>query len=97
MAQLASSIPTGGDGGHPQPLAVSWPLFAAGAVLAWNSKSLDEQSLLSVLNRDVFTDPTGNVATAGFKLGFAHQKLSLQALNETPLGTVIAAPKPEGP
>ena len=27
-----------GDGGHPQPLAVSWPMFAAGASLAWNSK-----------------------------------------------------------
>ena len=29
-----------GDGGHPQPLAVSWPMFAAGAALAWNSKAL---------------------------------------------------------
>jgi hexosaminidase len=29
-----------GDGGHPQPLAVSWPLFAAGAALAWNATGL---------------------------------------------------------
>jgi len=29
------------------------------------------------------------------KLGFAHKKLGVKALNETPLGTVIAAPKPE--
>ena len=28
-----------GDGGHPQPLAVSWPMFVAGAALAWNSKA----------------------------------------------------------
>jgi len=84
-----------GDGGHPQPLAVSWPLFAAGAALAWNSKALDEQNLLAVLSRDVFEDPTGKIAQAGFKLGFAHQKLGVKALNETPLGTVIAAPKPE--
>jgi hypothetical protein len=83
-----------GDGGHPQPLAVSWPLFAAGAALAWNSKGLDERSLLAVLSHDVFSDPTGKVAAAGFKLGFAHQKLGMRALNETPLGTVIAAPKP---
>ncbi len=84
-----------GDGGHPQPLAVSWPLFAAGAALAWNSKALEEQNLISVLNRDVFEDSTGKVAEAGFKLGFAHQKLGVETLNETPLGTVIAAPKPE--
>ena len=84
-----------GDGGHPQPLAVSWPMFAAGAALAWNSKALDERSLLAVLSRDVFLDATGKVAKAGFKLGFAHQRLGVKALNETPLGTVIAAPKPE--
>lgn len=83
-----------GDGGHPQPLAVSWPLFAAGAALAWNAKGLDERNLLAVLSRDVFEDPTGRIAAAGFKLGFAHLKLGVVALNETPLGTVIAAPKP---
>ena len=36
-----------GDGGHPQPLAVSWPLFAAGAALAWNSKNFDESKLVA--------------------------------------------------
>jgi hexosaminidase len=84
-----------GDGGHPQPLAVSWPLFLAGASLAWNSKSFDERKLVPVLSRDVFEDATGKIATAAFKLGFAHQKLGVTAVNETPLGTVIAAPKPE--
>jgi hypothetical protein len=84
-----------GDGGHPQPLAVSWPLFAAGAALAWNSKTLDERQLLAVLSRDVFEDPTGKIAEAGFKFGFAHQILGVKAVNETPLGTVIAAPRPE--
>jgi hypothetical protein len=83
-----------GDGGHPQPLAVSWPMFAAGAALAWNAKGLDEQNLLAVLSRDVFEDATGKVAAAGFQLGFAHQKLGVKAVNETPLGTVIAAPQP---
>ena len=47
------------------------------------------------MSRDVFEDSTGKIAEAGFKLGFAHQKLGVKALNETPLGTVIAAPKPE--
>ncbi|HZI33394.1 MAG TPA: family 20 glycosylhydrolase, partial [Candidatus Binatia bacterium] len=84
-----------GDGGHPQPLAVSWPMLAAGAALAWNGNSLDENVLASVLNRDVFEDATGSVAQAAVKLGLAHKKLGVNEPNETPLGTVIAAPKPE--
>jgi hexosaminidase len=81
-----------GDGGHPQPFAVSWPMFAAGAALAWNSKSFDESKLVPVLSRDVFEDATGKIAEVAFKLGFAYQKLGVSAPNETPLGTVIAAP-----
>ena len=84
-----------GDGGHPQPLAVSWPLFAAGAALAWNSRSLEEKKLRAALSRDVFEDPTGRLADAGFRLGLAHRRLGIQAPNETPLGTVLAAPRPE--
>jgi hypothetical protein len=84
-----------GDGGHPQPLAVSWPMFLAGASLAWNAKDFRESKLVPVLSRDVFEDPTGRIAAAAFKLGFVHQKLGVKATNETPLGTVIAAPKPE--
>jgi hexosaminidase len=84
-----------GDGGHPQPLAVSWPLFAAGAALAWNSSALDDDTLQAVLSRDIFEDSTGNVAAAAVKLGHTHLKLGVKAINETPLGTVIAAPRPE--
>ena len=84
-----------GDGGHPNPLAVSWPMFAAGASLAWNSKDLDESLLPPILSRDVFEDPTGKIGEIAFKLGFAHQKLGVNVENETPLGTVITAPKPE--
>jgi hypothetical protein len=84
-----------GDGGHPQPLAVSWPMLVAGAALAWNSSALDETVLADVLNRDVYEDPAGNTAGAALALGLAHQKLQVTAANETPLGTVIAAPPPE--
>ena len=82
-----------GDGGHPQPLAVSWPMFLAGAALAWNANGWDERKLVPVLSRDVFGD--SEIANAAFKLGFAHKKLGVRAPNETPLGTVITAPKPE--
>ncbi len=82
-----------GDGGHPQPLAVSWPMFAAGAALAWNTKTpVAAKNLCAVVSCDVFEDATGKIAAAGFKLGLAHRKLGVTAPNETPLGTVIAAP-----
>jgi len=84
-----------GDGGHPQPLAVSWPMLAAGAALAWNAQGVDERSLVAVLNRDVFEDPAGKLGSVALQLGFVHKKLGIKAVNETPLGTVIAAPKPE--
>ena len=84
-----------GDGGHPQPLAVSYLPYLAGASLSWCAKTFDEAKLIPVLSRDVFKDLTGNAAKAAFALGRAHRKLKFTVPNETPLGTVIAAPPPE--
>ncbi len=84
-----------GDGGHPQPLAVNYLPYLAGAALSWCAKTFDEKLLVPVLGRDVFYDSTGRVAKAAYALGFAHRKLGVFAPNETPLGTVIAAPPPE--
>ena len=81
-----------GDGGHPQPLAVSYLPYLAGASLSWCAKTFDEAMLIPVLNRDVFNDPTGNTAKVVYALGHAHRKLKFTAPNETPLGTAIAAP-----
>jgi hypothetical protein len=82
-----------GDGGHPQPLAVSYLPYLAGASLSWCAKTFDEKLLVPVLTRDVFRD-TGIVAKVALALGLAHRKLKVQVPNETPLGTVIAAPPP---
>lgn len=84
-----------GDGGHPQPLAVSWLPFVAGAAMAWNSAGFREKSLVPVLSRDIFQERSGRVAKAAFALGLAHRKLHFTEVNLTPLGAVIAAPLPE--
>ncbi len=84
-----------GDGGHPQPLAVSWPLYVIGAAHSWCSKSFDENLLAQVLSRDVYEDPTQNLAKAALALGFAHRKFDYLEPNLTPFGAVIAAPAPE--
>jgi hexosaminidase len=84
-----------GDGGHPQSLAVSWPLYVIGAAHSWCSKSFDEKLLTPVLSRDVYEDPTQNVAKAAIALGLAHRKFDYLESNVTPFGAVIAAPPPE--
>lgn len=84
-----------GDGGHPQPLAVSWPLYVIGAAHSWCSKSFDEKSLAPVLSREVYEDPSGQIAKAALALGFAHRKFDYLESNVTPYGAVIAAPPPE--
>lgn len=84
-----------GDGGHPQPLAVSWLPYLYGANAAWAGKPVSEKTLLAVLSRDVFQDATGVLAKSASALGRAHLKLDCREPNQTPLGTVIAAPVPE--
>jgi hexosaminidase len=84
-----------GDGGHPQPLAVSWPLYATGAGHSWCSASFDEKLLVPVLSRDVYSDPTQAMAKAAIALGLAHRNFDYLEPNITPFGAVIAAPPPE--
>jgi hexosaminidase len=84
-----------GDGGHLQPLAVSYLPYLLGASVSWCAKSHDDKLLLPVLNRDVFEDPTGKMGAGAMALGRAHLKFKYTAPNVTPFGTVIAAPPPE--
>jgi len=83
-----------GDGGHPQPLAVSYAPFVLGAALSWCAQSCREDLLARVLSRDVFADPTQSLAQSALALGVAHRHFHFAAPNITPFGAVIAAPKP---
>src|SRR5439155_19110005 len=83
-----------GDGGHPQPLAVSYLPYLMGAALSWCGDSFDESLLVPVLSRYIFDDPTQRLAHAALALGYAHRKFNYYAPNVTPFGTVIAAPPP---
>lgn len=83
-----------GDGGHPQPLAVSFLPYLAGAAQAWCARTFDEELLVPVLDRDVFHDTANHAARAARNLGLAHRLLEYREPNLTPLGAVIAAPPP---
>lgn len=85
-----------GDGGHPQPLAVSWAPYVLGAALSWGASGdsgLEEELLPAVLSREVFAEPTQRLARAAIALGFAHEKFGYREPNVTPFGAVIAAPR----
>jgi len=83
-----------GDGGHPQPLAVSYMPYVVGASVSWCARTFDESLLVPVLSRDVFHDPTQRTAKTALALGFAHRKFNYFSPNITPFGAVIAAPIP---
>jgi hexosaminidase len=84
-----------GDGGHPQPLAVSWLPLLFGAATCWGGKSPEESTLVATASRDLFHDDSGHAARAALGLGLAHRKLQHTTPNATPLGTALAAPRPE--
>jgi hexosaminidase len=83
-----------GDGGHPQPPAVSYLPYLAGAAVSWCERTFDAERLAPVLSRDVFHDRTGHLAKAALGLGIAHRKFRHVEPNLTPFGAVIAAPRP---
>lgn len=82
-----------GDGGHPQPLAVSYAPLLLGAALSWCAETSQEALLARVLNRDVFADTANCLGPAALALGKAHRLFHFTAPNVTPFGAVIAAPK----
>jgi len=84
-----------GDGGHPQPLAVSWLPYLLGAAAGWCGETIDESRLVPVASRDIFHDKTQSIAKAAWALGWAHRKFDYFVANVTPFGAVIAAPRPE--
>jgi hexosaminidase len=81
-----------GDGGHPQPLAVSYFPYAIGAGLAWCRQSFRRDAVKPMLERDVFENDT--IADAAERLAYTHSKLNYRAFNCTPIGAALAAPLP---
>ena len=81
-----------GDGGHPQPLAVSYFPYAIGAGLAWCRQSFRRDAVKPMLARDVFENAT--IADAAERLAYAHLKVGHPAFNCTPIGAALAAPPP---
>lgn len=70
-----------GDGGHWQPLVVSYPYFAYGAALSWATETNREADLAGHLDRHVFLDPDAHIGTALLKLGQAAERSGIAPHN----------------
>jgi hypothetical protein len=64
-----------------------------GAAVSWCEQTFQDAALVPVASRELFADKTGQAARAARDLGLAHRLLNFTALNTTPLGATIAAPK----
>jgi len=92
VAQGASGllVTDWGDHGHLQPLATSWPGFAAGAALAWNAgdggRVVDDPDLVPAwLDRHVFDDRAGRAGRALCDLGNAYRQVGALPANGSAL------------
>jgi hypothetical protein len=79
-----------GDGGHPQPLAVSYLPYLAGASLSWCAKTFDAKSVWSSAFRRPLTGSSSNRLKAGLRTETLLRVLSRDVFNE-PAGRVARA------
>lgn len=80
-----------GDGGHHQPWPVSYPGFAAGASLSWNSAADPEPVLGGHLSRHIFRDSTDRLAEALLGIGRLRDLFAAATPNRHPLNNLLFA------
>lgn len=83
-----------GDNGHWQHPVFSWPGFALGAALGWNpDQAFDEAALVRALDRFVYADPTGQVATLVLALGRVSPLTGCSPPNASLLAKLLLEPE----
>lgn len=78
-----------GDGGHWQPLAVSYPYYAYGAAVSWATEANREADLAAHLDRHVLQDPDGRIGTALLKLGQAAELSGIAPHNSNIFDSIL--------
>jgi hypothetical protein len=83
-----------GDNGHWQQFPISYPGFAAGASLAWNTAvEINPSSLANTLNQAVLFDKSEIVGQLLLDLGNLYQAWGLNLPNSSPLFWLLQRPK----
>ena len=74
-----------GDGGHWQPLPVSYLGFALGAALSWSLQANQDLDTRDAISRCAFDDPSGIMGALAYELGNVY----LDAGAQVPNGTIF--------
>jgi hypothetical protein len=84
-----------GDGGHWQPLAVSFLPWAAAAEHAWRGEeAADNDAILRACALQVFGDPSARFTRAAARLGDVHERVGAPVHNAAVLFRLLS-PRPD--
>jgi len=78
-----------GDGGHLQPLSVSYPAFLYGAALSWAVDENDGIDIARILNKQVFLDRNQVMGTVLINLGNAYLKTGCECSNRNAFNLLL--------
>ncbi|MGH9277938.1 MAG: glycoside hydrolase family 20 zincin-like fold domain-containing protein [Acidimicrobiales bacterium] len=78
-----------GDGGHHQPLSVSYPPIAYAGAVSWCADANERLDLAHVVSRFVTNDPTGTAGRALVELGSLCRQTGQYVMNGSPLHSAL--------
>jgi hypothetical protein len=81
-----------GDGGHMQPLPVSYLGFLYGASMAWSPSRSADMDLARAVSLHAFDDPSGVTGRVAYDLGNAYQVNGARSRNGTLLAQMYFLP-----
>ena len=84
-----------GDGGHLQPLPVSYLGFAYGAAVSWATEANGDLDIADRLSRYAFLDPAGKMGQLAYDLGNVYLKCGRVMYNESFLSRLLTRPGTE--
>lgn len=81
-----------GDGGHWQPLSVSYPTYLFGAAVSWGFESNQQIDVGKLVSRYLFDDATGKSGQALIDIGNAYMKTSVNISNSSLFNNLLRSP-----
>jgi len=94
-----------GDGGHHQPLTVSYPPIAYGGAVAWGTEANADLDVTAAIDRYLLDDTAGMLGGVLDRIGRVATRTGVDAVNASPLLAALipdtltlqdGAPDPEG-
>jgi len=81
-----------GDGGHWQPLSVSYPTYLYGAAVSWGFEANQNSDVGKLVSRYIFNDPTEKSGQALIDLGNAYMKTGINLSNSSLFNNLLRNP-----